>query len=287
MQGFGAILLCCATGVHSVCQLEKGVQQIDFNASVSEMKMRDSAGAETDRPFPNGGSIRFTRIGQLDGRVFDLLVRLHNGSMFTYVHPEGTVQGNHVGGFACLGVGIMPTSCTNGGTLNHETATCIGEESYQKVHGASFDFTFVETGTEQPVEIEKFVVTFCSQPLHSNPVCSDFRTTVCFLLWVLCLGVRHVQSVKEQSDLWGALHPGVWQMISMVISSQAVEAHCSRWLPWVFPMMTTRVRPPSRHTRRRRTSMSTCSLPSLVIAALHWGSGRKRTTRSPPSHRTT
>ena len=153
------LLIFAAPAVLSECAWEQGVQYIEFASSAVQLQMRDSEGASTDAPFPGGGSIRWTHIGQIDGRDFDLLVTLHAESHSSYVAPN-IGQGFLYNGFACLGVAVMTTTCSNGGVLEAEHAICDGEESALEINGDIFNFAFVETGTTQPIsQIGRFVVT--------------------------------------------------------------------------------------------------------------------------------
>ena len=79
------LLLCSAPSVLGDCAWGRGVQSVDFAAAQVEMQMVDSAGEQTTKPFPSGGSIRWTNIGRHNDQNFDLLVMLHPDSRSAYV----------------------------------------------------------------------------------------------------------------------------------------------------------------------------------------------------------
>ena len=88
----------------------------------------------TEAPFP-GGSARWTNIGTLNGSYFDLLVQENPESAYTYAPPALGAQAATSNGFACIGVGVQPSYCTDGGsftpdwTPRDQGSACVGGES--------------------------------------------------------------------------------------------------------------------------------------------------------------
>ena len=100
--------------------------------------MLDSTGQTTDWPFP-GGSVRWTNIANVSGWPIDLYVTEVANSARTYERPSQGVAASKANGFACIGLGIQPETCTNGGTLT------IGSDGRSGCQGA--DSELVESGT--------------------------------------------------------------------------------------------------------------------------------------------
>ena len=153
----GALLLLCVRRCYAQCNTAP-VVAIDFDAPTVSLEMLDAQGVATDTPFP-GGSVRFTNVGVANGTSFDLYVVETPGSLYTYTPPPSTAIAiaARSSGFACLGVGIAASTCSNGGTLpdgfSPSLNPCVGEESSLVTDGAQFTFTFVESGTTTEFDV--------------------------------------------------------------------------------------------------------------------------------------
>ena len=90
---------------------------VDFSGANVQLITLDAEGQATDSPFP-GGSARWTNVGTKDGQAYDLLVIEAEGSTRTYVPPDIGSAAALSGGFACLGVGVVPSTCTGSGTYD-------------------------------------------------------------------------------------------------------------------------------------------------------------------------
>ena len=133
------------------------VVQIDFDGAGVALVTLDAQGVPSDTPFP-GGSVRYTNIGVANGTAFDLYIVEAAGSTYTYTQPpSGIATAARSNGFACLGVGIAASTCSNGGTLpagfSPSLNPCEGEESSLVTGGAEFSFLFVESGTTTEFDV--------------------------------------------------------------------------------------------------------------------------------------
>ena len=95
---------------------------------------------QSDHPFDaeGGGSVRFRSIGTYRSVEFDLLVTLSPRFTGRSTSADG-VQASLFNGFGCLGVRVEKSNCI-GGVLNQTTALCVGEEFYETLSFASYDF---------------------------------------------------------------------------------------------------------------------------------------------------
>ena len=109
-------LACWLTGTAAECGITAA--QVDFAGPDVTLITLSEEGTPTDWPFP-GGSVRFTNIGTTpDGQGFDLVVIEQEGSTRPYKRPGVGAAAALSGGFACLGVGVENSTCTNGGTFD-------------------------------------------------------------------------------------------------------------------------------------------------------------------------
>ena len=123
----------------------------------------------TGGAFP-GGSVRWSNLGNDNGVAFDLLVTVSatpstysDTVAIAYSNPTGGATSQAVSttlGYACLGFGVLPSTCASGASLDPVTANCV-DGSPTTLNGAEFDFTFVQTGTTtQMAPFERSYLTF-------------------------------------------------------------------------------------------------------------------------------
>jgi uncharacterized protein YcbK (DUF882 family) len=107
--------------------------------------------------FPHG-SIRWRNLGSSRGLAFDLLVKVSElpASYYSeyvvveYRSPKHNSQAEHTSsGFACIGIGLRTSYCMSGAIVDSTTAECI-DGTPTTMHGAEFDFTFVQASTTIP-----------------------------------------------------------------------------------------------------------------------------------------
>ena len=92
---------------------------------------------EDQAAFPRG-VLRWTNIGNFEGKDFDLKVTVPSEPSFyshslnmQYVSPQtstGTQAALTAGGYACLGLAVNPATCEGGGSPAYESAFCPSGE---------------------------------------------------------------------------------------------------------------------------------------------------------------
>ena len=116
------------------------------------------------------GSIRWKNLGTDGGMLFDLLVTVSSPASaysdyvdVSYVSPLSSTTSQALfttSGFACLGVGLQPSYCLSGASLDAASATCK-DGTQTTMRGAEFDFRFVRAGTSEPMgAFERMYTTF-------------------------------------------------------------------------------------------------------------------------------
>ena len=128
---------------------QEGLTQVTFAAEDNvSMEWRDALGQthsgsmaagddDTSGGFAPGGELRWRNLGSYLGATFDLLVTVAAQNHFYdeqiqigYVTPINIAQASFTSaGFACLGIGLLPSYCPSGAALDATSASCTDGSS--------------------------------------------------------------------------------------------------------------------------------------------------------------
>ena len=122
----------------------------DANGAVYTGQTLIPAGAvDTTGGALPGGSVRWRNVGSFEAQWFDLLATVPTQPTLyselitvSYISPVASSvrQALSFGGFACLGLGIAPSTCESGASLKQGTATCT-DRTPTTMYGGEFEIS--------------------------------------------------------------------------------------------------------------------------------------------------